>query len=240
MGLFSKKIKLDMARIPRHIAFIMDGNGRWATRRGLPRSAGHRAGVDALKRVVNACRDLGVYAVSLYALSIENFNRSKEEIDYIFDLVKKYVAENAENLIKNDTRLQVAGNLYHERVPAEVREVFLDVIEKTKDCKSHVLQICFAYSGRDEIVRAVNKIIETGEKNIDEQKFATYLDTASVPDPDLIVRASGEQRMSNFLLWELSYSEFYFPSEHWPDFDEHVVKKSIYEFQKRNRRFGKA
>ena len=240
MGLFKKKMELDMTRIPRHIAFIMDGNGRWATRRGLPRSAGHRAGVDSLKRVVSACRDLGVYAVSLYALSIENFKRSKEEIDYIFDLVKKYVAENVDEMVKNNTRLQVAGNLYHERVPEDVRNVFLDAIERTKACDKHVLVICFAYSGRDEICRAVNKMIEAKVSNVDEQIFASYLDTANVPDPDLIVRASGEQRMSNFLLWQLSYSEFYFPKEHWPDFDEKVVRKSIYEFQNRNRRFGKA
>ena len=241
MGLFSKKKKaqIDESNLPNHIGFIMDGNGRWAKKRGLPRSLGHREGANALKRVCEACRKLNIKTVSVYALSTENLQRDEDEVNAIFKLIAEFFGTELENAIKNEVKITIIGNVNHPRVPADVKELLLEAEEKTKDFTKYYLNIAFIYGGRDEIVRACNKIIAEKKTEITEEEFSKYLYTAGQPDPDLIVRSSGEQRISNFLIWQMAYSEFYFEKTHWPDFNEEIVKKCIIEYQTRNRRFGK-
>lgn len=234
-----EKPEIDVTNIPAHIGFIMDGNGRWATRRGLPRTAGHKAGTDALIRVLEACRDFGVKSVSVYAFSTENFNRSKEECDYIFNLIKKFAEDKLDEFLKYDTCLNICGDLeYSTKLDDATKNALIAVAEKTKKCKSHILNLCFSYGGRHEITQAVNKLIKNGKTEITEEDISSMLYTSGQVDPDLIVRASGEHRLSNFLLWQSAYSEFYFPTEMWPEFNKKTVEKCILEYQKRERRFG--
>ena len=225
--------------VPTHIGFIMDGNGRWAKKRGLPRSAGHREGSIALERVCSACRDFGVKIITVYALSTENLQRSEKEVNYIMGLAVEFLEKELANAIKNDLKINVLGDIYNSRVDEKTRNCFINAMEKTKDCKTYILNIAFVYGGRDEIVRAVNKIIESGIKSVTESEFEKFLYTAGQPDPDLIVRASGEQRVSNFLMWQHAYSEFLFEETLWPDFDKNIVKECILKYQKRVRKFGK-
>lgn len=233
------KTEIDPNNIPVHMGFIMDGNGRWAKKRGLPRTAGHRAGIDALERVSRACRNLGVKVVSVYAFSTENYKRSDEECKYIFDLVEKFVKDKLEDLIKNDTRIVVSGDLYYnDKLTDGARNTLLEAVEKTAHCKSYVLNFCFSYGGHHEIVQAVNKLIKAGAKEISAQDIENNLYVPELPMPDMIVRASGEMRLSNFLLWQSAYAELLFITEFWPDFNEEIVRKCIVEYQKRNRRFG--
>lgn len=234
-----EELKIDLNNVPKHIAFIMDGNGRWAKRRGLPRTAGHRAGVDALTRVLRACREYGVRAVSVYAFSTENYKRSDEECNYIFDLIEKFVQEKLENLKEHKTKLVVCGDLdYSPKLNEATKLALKKAEEETKDCDEYILNLCFSYGGRHEVVEAINKLIKDGKTTITEEDISGAIYTNESGDPDLIVRASGEHRLSNFLLWQSAYSELYFPSEHWPEFDKKVVEKCIIEYQKRDRRFG--
>jgi len=234
------KPEIDKNNIPTHIGFIMDGNGRWATKRGLPRTAGHRAGVDALTRVSEACRDLGVKVVSVYAFSTENYQRSDSECKFIFDLTEKFAREKVDDLIKNNTKLIISGDLeYSEKLDDKTKKSLLEAAEKTKHCSDCVLNMCFSYGGHHEIVQAVNKLIRDGVKEINEKDIEENLYSAGIPAPDLIVRASGEQRLSNFLLWQSAYAELLFVNEFWPDFNADIVRDCIVEYQKRNRRFGK-
>lgn len=239
MAWFRKKNKtkeLNNENIPKHIAFIADGNGRWATERGLPRFEGHKAGRETIKRVLDRCFERGVETVSLYCFSTENFNRPKEEVEYIFNLFRS-MKDIGSSLIKRDARFHLMGDL--SMLPSDIQEQMISITNQTKDCKSHILNFGFAYGGRHEIVSAVNNLIKDGVKVVTEETFEKYLYTAGIPDPDLIVRASGEQRLSNFMLYQAAYSEFYFPSKYWPDFDENVVDECIEAYQKRKRRFGK-
>ena len=222
--------------IPRHIAFIADGNGRWATERGLPRFEGHKSGKEAIKKVLDRCYERGVEIVSLFCFSTENFNRPKEEVDYIFNLFRKW-EDAADSLIKRDAKFRLMGDL--SLIPEDIQEKLKDITEKTAHCKTHVLNFGFAYGARHEIVSAVNNLIKDGVKVVTEEIFEKYLYTAGLADPDLIVRASGEQRLSNFMLYQAAYAEFYFPSKYWPDFDAKVVDECIEAYQKRKRRFGK-
>jgi len=230
---------IDPNNLPCHVGFIMDGNGRWAKKRGLPRTAGHRAGVDALTRVVEACRDFGVKHISVYAFSTENYNRKESECKFIFDLIKKFVKDKLNDLLKNDVKLLVSGDLnYNPKLDEGTKNALLDAVQKTKHCSSYNLNLCFSYGGRHEIVDAVNKLIESGVAKITEQDIQNNLYAPALPDPDLIVRASGEQRLSNFLLWQSAYAELLFVKEFWPDFNKKTVEECIKEYQKRNRRFG--
>ncbi|MGN1259399.1 MAG: polyprenyl diphosphate synthase [Christensenellales bacterium] len=234
-----KNIEIDENNIPKHIGFIMDGNGRWAKRRGLPRTAGHREGAFALKRVCEACRNFKIKTITVYALSTENLMREKKEVDYIFELIEEFISKELSNAEKNGVKINIIGDLNHERIPLSCKEVILNAMEQTKNNTNFILNIALVYGGRDEITRAVNKILASGKKSITKEEFSNYLDTAGQEDPDLIVRASGEQRISNFLLWQLAYSEFYFPKEYWPEFNKDLVKKCILEYQTRTRKFGK-
>ena len=239
MAWFRKKNKakeLNNENIPKHIAFIADGNGRWATDRGLPRFEGHKAGRETIKRVLDGCFERGVETVALYCFSTENFNRPKEEVEYIFNLFRS-MKDIGSSLIKRDARFHLMGDL--SMLPSDIQEQMISITNQTKDCKSHILNFGFAYGGRHEIVSAVNNLIKDGVEVVTEETFEKYLYTAGIPDPDLIVRASGEQRLSNFMLYQAAYSEFYFPSKYWPDFDEKVVDECIEAYQKRKRRFGK-
>lgn len=231
-----KQETISNENIPKHIAFIADGNGRWATERGLPRCEGHKNGKDAIKKVIDRCFERNIQIVSIFCFSTENFKRPKPEVDYIFDLFVKMKDNLKESLLKRDARLHLVGD--EALLPKEVQVAFKEIVEATKDCKSHVLNLCLAYGSRHEIVNAINKLVEKGIK-VDEETFSSYLDTAGLADPDLIVRASGEQRLSNFMLWQSAYAEFYFPKKYWPDFDAKTVDECISVYQKRKRRFGK-
>lgn len=222
--------------LPKHIAFIADGNGRWANKRGLPRFEGHKVGRKAIEIVVNRCFEKGVNVVSFYCLSTENLNRPKAEVEYLFNLVRS-IDDFVDRLKEKDCRLMVSGDL--SLLPEDVQAKLNLYQDRTKDCKSRVINLCIAYGSRHEIMSAVNKLLSENKNNISEEEFKKYLYTAELPDPDLIVRASGEQRLSNFLLFQAAYSEFYFPKTHWPDFDEKIVDECLLEFSKRKRRFGK-
>lgn len=219
-----------------HLAIIMDGNGRWAIKRGKPRLFGHKAGIESFKRVIKACGELGIGVLSVFAFSTENWTRPQEEVDGIMNLVTEFCEQDLDNLITNGVKVVTMGDL--SKLPQKLQDSLNNVIEKTKNNNKLILNIGINYGARAEILRAVNNIIKDGIKECDEQTFNSYLYTANLPDPDLIIRASGEKRLSNFMLYQCAYSEFYFPKVHWPDFNKKVIEKAIKVYQKRNRRFG--
>lgn len=231
-----KKKKLSNLRIPKHIAFIMDGNGRWAKKRGLPRQAGHKVGVDVLKPVIKRCLEHGIETISFFAFSTENWNRPQDEVDEIMRLIKEFVVSSLPDFLEKDVRLVHSGSL--DNVPAELAEALLNMIEKTAHCQKHTINLCFNYGGRSEIVAAVNRIIKEDVKVVTEKSFAKFLNNADLSDPDIIVRTSGENRISNFMIWQMAYSELYFPKTFWPDMSPKMVDKIIKVYSNRNRRFG--
>ena len=220
---------------PEHIAIIMDGNGRWATRRGLPRSLGHKEGVVSVEKTINACLDLGVKICTFFAFSTENWKRSKEEIDGIFSLLRDYISKEENIFIKKHVKLDYIGVL--DPFPEDLKKVLLDTKEKTKDYDNLTVIFALNYGGRDDLVRAINKHINNGEK-VNEKSLLLSLDTGEYPEPDIVVRTSGEQRLSNFLLYQMAYAELYFPKVLWPDFNKKHLVKIIKNFNKRERRFG--
>lgn len=228
--------------IPRHVAIIMDGNGRWAKQRGLERVEGHRAGAVAVKNLVESLKKTGIQYLTLYAFSTENWKRSKEEVDALMELLAEFIDANLPLLMENDVRLLVSGRI--EGLPEKAREKLKDAIRKSSANTSGTVIFALNYGGRAEITDAAKKIaekVQRGEispEQIDEKLFAQNLYLPDVPDPDLLIRTSGELRLSNFLLWELSYSEIYVTDTYWPDFDLTELNKAIDAFQKRNRRFG--
>lgn len=228
--------KYNENNLPKHIAIIMDGNGRWAKKRMLPRLIGHRAGVDALKKVVEAGKEIGISCMSFYAFSTENWKRDKIEVDGIFDLVRKHIKENYQRFINDNVKIVVMGQI--ERLPVDLQQMLVDLIEKTKTNTGMIVNIGLSYGSRPELVRAFNNLSQKGIKDITEQDIANELYTSSLPDPDLIIRTSGEQRLSNFMLFQSAYSELWFPKVHWPDFDKKWLIKAIIEYQKRERRYG--
>lgn len=237
------KIELDMSKIPEHIAIIMDGNGRWAKERNLPRALGHRAGVEAIRKVVKECNNLGVKYLTLYAFSTENWNRPMQEVDSLMKLLVEYLKNEFEELNNNDVVINSIGNI--SKLPRLCRVELDKAYEKTKNNKGLVLNLALNYGGRSEIVDAVKKISsdlknkKISEDEITEDLFSKYLYTMGMPDPDLIIRPSGELRLSNFLLWQSAYSELWFSDVNWPDFHEEELKSAIVDYQKRDRRFGK-
>ena len=227
--------------IPRHIAIIMDGNGRWAKKRGLPRTAGHAAGSETLRRIAARCNQLGVQYLTVYAFSTENWKRSEEEIAGIMTLLKKYLREARRDMEKNKVRFQVMGDL--SPLDEELQKMILEAQAQSEAYPSQ-LNVCFNYGGRDEILRAARRFaqdVAQGKRTpeeLDEALFSGYLDSAGIPDPELIIRPSGEQRLSNFLLWQCAYSEFVFMDVLWPDFSAEDLDRAIAEYSRRNRRFG--
>jgi undecaprenyl diphosphate synthase len=226
------------ARIPTHLAIIMDGNGRWARARGKPRSEGHRAGSEAARAIVTECRKLGIANLTLYTFSRENWTRPRQEIGFLFDLLVEFLRKELPNLLENDIRLQVLGDL--DGIPAAPRQVVKHVMSKTAHCSSMTANLALNYGGRQDIVSAAKKIVRDGlaPEEINEQAVGARLYTAGLPDPDLVIRTSGELRISNFLLFESAYSEFYFTETLWPDFGPGELTAALEDFSRRRRRFG--
>lgn len=226
-----------MSKIPKHIAFIMDGNGRWAANRKHVRTHGHRAGVDTLIDVLDYAYNKGVYAVSVFAFSTENWQRPKREVQAIFRILREYLASTSHRLLEQDVRFCVMGDI--SPLPMSLQKEITSLIEATAHCVSHVFNMGLNYGGRDEIVRAVNTLIEKGCTHVTEQDIAAALDTASLPDPDLIVRTAGEQRLSNFMLYQAAYAELYYTPIYWPDFNSAALDDALSWYESRNRKFGK-
>ncbi len=225
-----------LKKIPNHIAIIMDGNGRWATKRGLPRNLGHKAGVKAVEKTIDACLKFGIKYCTFFAFSTENWKRSKEEVDGIFALLRDYISKNDNIFLKKKVRLSSIGLL--DPFPDDLKSALENMKRKTQDFDNLTITFALNYGGRDDIVRAVNSLIKAGETEVTEEKLSASLDTKMLPDPDFIIRTSGEKRVSNFLLYQMAYSEFYFPKLYWPDFDEKQLLKALKVFQKRKRRYG--
>ncbi len=247
MPLFAKETgpageSLPRRAVPQHIAAIMDGNGRWAVKRGLPRKAGHAAGAEALRRILYYCRDIGVRYLTVYAFSTENWKRSEEEVGALMVLLKKYLEEAIDSMERERIKLFVMGDL--GRLSPELRALSDRALEKSKTVEGMQLNVCFNYGGRDEIVRAARRYAAdyaAGRAGtLDEALFSSYLDSADIPDPELIIRTGGEQRTSNFLLWQAAYSEYYFTDTLWPDVTTAEIDRAIEAFGRRERRFGAA
>ena len=225
-------------KMPKHIAFILDGNGRWAKRRGLPRSLRHKAGFDNLKKQIKFVQELGIKNLSLYCFSQENWNRPKEEVDYLMNIFSDMIDEFRKDYIGKDIRILISGDLDDERVPYETRVKAKKLIEDTKEKTGFVINACINYGGRQEIVRAVNNIIKSGVNAINAEDFDNYLYTKDLLPLDFIIRTSGQLRTSNFMPWQSTYSEWYFPKKLWPSFSKRDLVKSLKLFMRRNRRFG--
>ena len=247
MGLFDSKKsceagQVDMSRLPRHIAIIMDGNGRWAKQRGLPRTAGHKVGAEVFRKIARYCKQLGVEYLTVYAFSTENWKRPADEVETIMGLLKQYMLEAIETMEEEKIRLKFFGDL------TPLSPELQALVEKTNAMSRNIdgvqANICLNYGGRDEILRAARAFARecaAGEKQpeeLTEAAFGDYLFSAGVPDPELIIRPSGEVRLSNFLLWQCAYAEFYFCDTLWPDFSEATLDAAIIDYQKRDRRFG--
>ena len=223
-------------KLPRHVAIIMDGNGRWASRRHLPRLAGHRAGVDAIKRTIEYAEELGIQTLTFFAFSTENWKRDKEEVDGIFDIVREYVGTELEQLHKHNIKITTMGDI--SKIPNDLYEKLLEIKETTKNNTGLVLNLAINYGARSELVMCFNKLIEQGKTIISEEDIANNLYSKELSDPDLIIRTSGEQRLSNFMLYQASYSELYFTKTYWPSFKKHHFMKALKTYSKRERRFG--
>jgi undecaprenyl diphosphate synthase len=226
-------------RVPKHVAIIMDGNGRWAKQRGLPRGEGHRHGVENLRRILRAAGEAGVEILTIYAFSTENWNRPKYEVEMLMRLLEMFMERELDELHANGVQIRHIGEL--DGVPARLQKRIREGLELTKNNTRLILNVAFNYGGRDEIVRAVRRIVDEGYKpdEITEELISSYLYTGGLPDPDLIIRTSGEMRVSNFLIWQGSYSELYATPTYWPDFDEVEFGKALQEYACRRRRFGK-
>lgn len=234
--------KIDINNIPKHIAIIMDGNGRWAKKRGLPRTIGHRAGVETIRNIVKASSKIGIKYLTLYAFSTENWKRPKDEVSTLMSLLVEFLHKEIDELNSNNVVVQTIGDI--SQLPEICQKELDRAYDITKDNSGLKLNLALNYGGRDEIVRAINKMFSDfkAEKfkieNIDDMLISSYLDTSRMPDPDLLIRPSGEYRISNFLLWQIAYSEMWFADIYWPDFKPYHLYKAILEYQERDRRFG--
>ena len=229
---------LDMTNIPRHIAIIMDGNGRWAKKRGLPRTAGHAAGAETFRKIAKYCKRLGVEYLTVYAFSTENWKRPAEEVGAIMKLLEDYLNEAIVKMRKEGIRIKILGDI--QGLSPKIRELIRKTEELSQGMEGCQANLCINYGGRDEIVRAINALsekIKNGE-TVTEEMVSDNLYTKGIPDPELIIRPSGELRLSNFLLWQCAYSEFYFDDVLWPDFSEESMERAIIAYQNRERRFG--
>lgn len=229
-------------QIPAHVAIILDGNGRWAKSKGMPRTYGHTQGAKNVEQICEDAWDLGIKYLTVYAFSTENWNRPESEVQTLMKLLRNYMKNCVKRAEKNNMRVRVLGD--KTRLDADIRESIAELEEATKDNTGLNFQIAINYGSRDEMLRAMRKMLKDGKagqldpEQLDESIFASYLDTADIPDPDLMIRTSGEQRISNFLLWQLAYSELYFCPVPWPDFDKKELIRAIEEYNKRDRRFG--
>lgn len=230
-------------KLPSHIAIIMDGNGRWAKKKNLNRIKGHMKGVEAVREVVTACRELGIKVLTLYAFSVENWQRPAEEVNALMGLLKEYLLKERPEMIRNNIRLNAIGRL--EDLPPDVFEILKETIKETERCDGMILNLALSYGGRSEILHALKRMfldLKEGrirEEEIDSTLFSRYLWTSGIPDPDLLIRTSGEFRISNFLLWQIAYTEIYVTETLWPDFNREELLKAISDYQTRERRFGR-
>ena len=229
--------QIDKNNLPNHIAITMDGNGRWAEKKGKFRVFGHQNGVKAVRETVETASEIGIKYLTLYAFSTENWNRSEKEVTALMRLLITTINKETKTLIDNDIRLDAIGNL--NQLPANCKKELNQAIEKTKNNKSMTLILALSYSGRWEIINAVNNIIKDNLKMVNQEEFKQYLNTKNVPEPELLIRTSGEKRISNFLLWQIAYTELYFTDTLWPDFRKKDLVSAILDYQKRERRFGK-
>ena len=238
----AEEYQLNPEKMPKHIAIIMDGNGRWATKRALPRKAGHKAGAEALEKIIYAAKDMGLEHLTVYAFSTENWKRSEEEVGAIMDLLRMYLKNYFKKFLNDNVRMDVIGDI--SRLDKDIQESILEIEEISKEKTGLSVHIALNYGGRDELRRAVGKIAgdvaegKLNPANVTEDTITNALDTAGTPDPELVIRTSGEERISNFLLWQIAYSEFYFSEVLWPDFTKTELQKAIYYYQNRERRFG--
>lgn len=236
------KVEIDSNRLPKHIAIIMDGNGRWASKRALPRVFGHKAGMEALREVVKGCSDIGIKILTVYAFSTENWNRPTDEVSYLMNLLIEYMRKEIKELNKNKVKIKILGDL--SGLPKVTREEVEKAVGLTENNEGIQFNIALNYGGRAEIIDACKKIAEEfkegkiSSEEITEDLISEYLFTQGDIDPDLIIRTSGEKRLSNFLLWQSAYSELVFVEEMWPDFNKKLLEKAILEYQSRDRRFG--
>lgn len=224
-------------KIPRHIAIIMDGNGRWAKKRLLPRTAGHKVGLDTFVNTVDSCSDLGIEYLTVYAFSTENWNRATEEVSALMELMSRGIVKYEPEMVRKNIRLKLLGDI--DRFEPKYRQALRSVEERLSNNTGMTLCICLSYGGRQELVNAVNRLLKEGKTEVTAEDIERNLYSAGVPDPDLVVRTSGEYRISNFLLWQSAYSEYYFTDVFWPDFDKKELLKAIESFSKRERRFGR-
>jgi len=230
---------IDREKLPSHVAIIMDGNGRWAENKNLDRISGHREGMKSVRAVVTAAKDLGIGYVTLYAFSAQNWQRPKSEVDALMELLKHYLLKERDKLIENGIRLNAIGRL--DELPKAVSDVLRDTIEMTRDGREMTLTLALSYGGREEIVDAVKKIIASGNISlelVDQADFSRFLYTNGMPEPDLLIRTSGEMRLSNFMLWQIAYAEIYVTRTLWPNFRKRHLVKAILNYQSRERRFG--
>jgi len=234
--------EIDKDRLPRHIAIIMDGNGRWAKKKLLNRISGHLKGVDAVREVVTACRELGIKVLTLYAFSVENWRRPKDEVSALMRLLKEYLIKEGEEMLQNNIRLCAIGKV--EDLPLDVQSTLQKTMKKTEQCDGMILNLALSYGGRSEILHALQGVLSDFQKGkikpeeVTLQRFSQYLWTRGIPDPDLLIRTSGEFRISNFLLWQIAYTELYVTDTLWPDFDRRELFRAIADYQSRERRFG--
>ena len=220
----------------KHIAIIMDGNRRWAKDRGLPSAIGHKKGVDALKTTMRACDDFGIKYLTVYAFSTENWNRTPEEVNFLMDLLGQTLKNELKEMHENNVVISFIGDI--SKLSNKLQDILANAVETTKNNTGVNLQIAFNYGSRAEIVNAIQKVVDSGEKNITEELISKNLYTANIPDPDLLVRTGGEMRVSNYLLWQIAYSEFIVIPEFWPEFNKEKLAQCVEEFNRRNRRFG--
>lgn len=241
-GKKNETLAVDMNNIPKHIAIIMDGNGRWAKEKNLPRTFGHKAGVETIRKILKECERLGVKYLTLYAFSTENWKRPKDEVNGLMKLLVDYLRNEFDELNKNGVVINNIGDI--SRLPDVCQKELHDAYEKTKNNKGVVLNLALNYGGRNEIIHAIKEMYRDIDSkkilysDINEDLFSKYLYTKNIPDPDLIIRPSGEQRLSNFLLWQCAYSEFWYSNINWPDFTEKDLHKAIKDYQNRDRRYG--
>lgn len=233
---------IEKDKLPKHIAIIMDGNGRWAKEKGLPRVAGHRTGMKSVKTAVKLCSELGIKALTLFAFSIENWTRPKREINTLMSILREYLRKETDELHQNKVKLQFIGRT--DELPESVQQILKWAVEKTANNTGLILNVALNYSGRADIIDAIKKLIadienkKCSREDVNEVLFEKYLYTAALPDPDLLIRTSGEMRISNFLLWQIAYTEIYITPTYWPDFSRKHLLSAIIDYQKRERRFG--
>lgn len=233
---------INFSQLPRHIAIIVDGNGRWAHLRGLPRTAGHRAGMNVLKEIVNICGEIGISVLTVYAFSTENWKRPVEEVDFLMQLLVEYIGGELEELYQKGVKVKVLGEI--EGLPAYVQREVQRAMKVTADNQGLILNVAINYGGRREILKAIEEIVQQVKEGslkpeeITEDMVSSRLYTAGLPDPDLVIRSSGEMRLSNFLLWQVAYAELWFNTILWPDFNREHFYQAIVEYQQRHRRFG--